>query len=183
MDKAQKELSMMAELWENRQKEVMSVYAYCLFCETKRCRIIAEYINKNYGYHCISPQIIQRKWIKGIPAEENHDWLPGYIFIYTQERITPRFDISGIIRCLGNKELAGQDYAFAELIHQNNGVIGFIPLIQEGAYCRLNDPAWNGIHGRIIKMDRGRQRCCVEFEFDGVSHTIWAGYEITEIIK
>lgn len=158
------------------------LYAYCLFCKTQRCKPIAEYISRNYGYLCISPQIIQKKWVKGTPEEERHDWLPGYLFLYTQEPIEPKFDISGIIRCLGNKELSGQDFRFAEMILQRKGIIGCIPLIQEGARCRINDPAWNGIHGRIIKLDRGRQRCCVEFEFDDVVHTVWTGYEITEII-
>lgn len=142
--------------------------------------MIAEYIRRNYGYLCISPQIIQRKWMKGIPTEENHDWLPGYLFLYTHERVLPRFDINGIIRCLGNKELEGQDALFAEMIRQRDGVIGYIPLVQEGTRCRVSDPAWIGIHGRVIKMDRGRRRCCVEFEFDHVKHTVWIGYEIVE---
>ena len=167
---------------KNRQKEVKQMYVYCLFCETQRCKKIAEYISRNYGYLCLVPQIIQRKWIKGIPTEESHDWLPGYLFIYTSKRIVPRFDISGIIRCLGNKELSGQDFAFAEMIRLRKGIIGFVSLVQEGASCRINDPAWDGIIGRIIKMDRGRQRCCVEFDFDGNAHTVWVGYEITEMI-
>ncbi|MCR5565543.1 MAG: hypothetical protein K6F61_01725 [Clostridiales bacterium] len=177
---------MMAELCqreENRQKEVSLMYAYCLFCETQRCKKIAEYINRNYGCLCISPQIIQKKWVKGVPKEESHDWLPGYLFVYTRERIIPRFDISGIIRCLGNTELSGQDLAFAEMIRLRKGVIGGVVLVhEEGARCRINDPAWEGFFGRVIKMDRGRQRCCIEFEFDGTPHTVWVGYEITEII-
>ena len=159
--------------------EVKPVYAYCLFCETQRCRLIAEYISTNYGHGCISPQIIQRKWVKGIPTEENHDWLPGYVFLYTEEPVQPHFDISGIIRCLGNGELKGQDLAFAEMIYKQNGIIGNIPLIREGELCRINDPAWEEMQGRIIRMDHGRKRCCVEFEFDGARQTVWAGYEIT----
>ncbi len=158
------------------------MYAYCLFCETQRCRMIADYISRNYGYQCISPKIIQRKWIKGIPTEEAHDWLPGYLFVYVQERITPRFNVGGIIRCLGNQELCGQDLAFAEMIRQRKGVIGNVILVYKGARCRINDPAWDGIPGRVIKMDRGRQRCCVQFEFDGTTHTVWVGFEIAEII-
>ena len=167
---------------KNRQKEVKTMYAYCLFCETQRCKKIAEYISRNYGYLCISPRIIQRKWIKGIPTEESYDWLPGYLFIYSQNQIIPRFDVSGIIRCLGNTELSGKDLAFAEMIRLRNGDTGNIPLVYEGARCVINDPAWAGIHGRVIKMDRGRRRCCIEFEFDGAAHTVWAGYEIAEII-
>lgn len=167
---------------EDRQKEMKRMYAYCLFCETQRCKKIAEYISRNYGYQCISPRIIQRKWIKGVPTEAAHDWLPGYLFLYTQERIIPKFDISGIIRCLGNQELAGQDLAFAEMIRQRDGIIGNIKLTCEGTQCKINDPAWAGTLGRVIKMDRGRRRCCVEFEFDGAIHTVWVGYEIIAFI-
>ncbi len=154
------------------------MFAFCLFCETQRCKTIAEYINRNYGYTCITPQIIQRKWIKGIPREERHLSLPGYLFLYTEEADLPYFGIGGVIRLLGNGPLAGQDLAFAEMLYRRNGIIGIIPLIQEGERCRINDPAWEDIHGTIIKMDRGRKRCCVEYEFDSVRRTIWVGYEI-----
>lgn len=155
-----------------------AMYAFCLFCETQRCKTIAEYIHKNYGFICFSPQIIQRKWIKGISCEEHHDSLPGYLFLYTVGTELPHFGINGIIRCLGNGPLADQDLAFAEMLYRKNGIIGIIPLIKEGERCRINDPAWEDIHGTVIKMDHGRKRCCVEYEFDNVIRTVWVGYEI-----
>ena len=66
--------------------EMMLMHAYCFFCETQRCKVIAELIQKNYGYTCFAPQIIQRKWVKGVPNEEPHDWLPGYVFVYSDEK-------------------------------------------------------------------------------------------------
>ena len=154
--------------------------AYCLFCETQRCRQIAEHISKNHKLACISPVILQRKWVRGIPAEEAHDWLPGYLFLYSDVPLPDRFDVSGIIRILGNGPLTGQDLRFAEMIYQRNGVMGSVPLIQEGTRCRISDPAWAGLSGRVIRMDRERKRCCIEYEFDGIPRTIWAGYEIIE---
>ncbi len=161
-------------------KEVGRVHAYCLFCETQRCGIIAESIRKQYGYTCFYPRIIQRKWIRGVATEESHDWLPGYVFIYTEQPAEMRFDIPGIIRRLGNGELEGGDLAFAEMIHRQKGIMGIVPLLREGDRCRISDPAWNEVSGRIIKMDRERKRCCVEFVFEGITRTIWAGYELTE---
>ncbi len=113
-------------------------------------------------------------------TEESHDWLPGYIFLYTDELILPRFNVVGIIRCLGNGKLSGTDLSFAEMIYRHNGVIGTVSLIQEGEQCRINDPAWKDMSGKVIKMDHSRKRCCIEFEFDGFSRTVWAGYEIIE---
>ena len=160
--------------------EMIQVYAYCFFCETQRCKVIAEQIRKNYGHICFAPQIIQRKWIKGVPTEESHDWLPGYVFVYSPERISIRFPIDGIIRCLGNEELHGQDLEFAGMLYQKNGVIGSVSLVQEGDRCLVADPSWQGMQGTVIKMDRGRRRCCLEFTFDEVRRTIWVGYELLE---
>lgn len=153
-------------------------HAYCLHCETQRCGKIAEYISRNHGYVCFSPQIIQRKWIRGTATEEAHDWLPGYIFLYTPEAIIPRFDVSGIIRCLGNGELSGCDLDFAEMLYRKQGVLGQVLLVQEGDRCIVNDPSWQGIQGTVVRMDRGRKRCCLEFVFNNVKRSIWVGYEM-----
>ncbi len=157
------------------------MYAYCFFCETQRCKMIAELIRKNYGYICFAPQIVQRKWVKGIPMEETHEWLPGYVFVYAYEKINPRFAIEGILRCLGNEELHGWDREFAEMLYHRNGVIGSVPLVQEGERCLLADPYWKGMHGTIIRLDRERKRCCIEYVFDEITRKIWVGYDIIPV--
>ena len=154
------------------------MHVYCLFCETQRCRQIAAIITNDYGYRCIYPRIVQRKWVKGVPTEVCHDWLPGYLFLYSGQPIQSRMNISGIIRFLGNGELKGQDLAFAEMIYRRNGIMGNVSLLQEGNRCSVTDPAWEDIHGKVVKMDFGRKRCCIEFEFDGIRRTIWVGYEM-----
>lgn len=167
--------------WMKKEKRFgneVPQYAYCLHCETQQCGKIAEYIRRNHGLICFSPQIIQRKWIKGYATEEAHDWLPGYVFLYSDEPITPRFDVSGIIRCLGNGELKGTDLSFAKALYQSKGILRQVSLLQEGDRCVVADPSWQGMRGTVIKMDRGRKRCCLEFEFDEVKRTIWVGYEM-----
>ena len=156
------------------------VHAYCLFCETRRCRDIALTIERDCGYRSFSPQIIQRKWVKGTAREDLHDWLPGYIFVYTEEPIWPRFKIRGVIRCLENDELTGKNLEFAEMLYRRNGIMGTVRLAEVGDRCRIADPAWDGMHGIVVKLDRGRKRCCVEFEFDGIRRNVWVGYEIVE---
>lgn len=160
--------------------EVKQLHAYCLFCETQRCKIIAEFISHNYQYTCFSPCIVQRKWIKGVPTEEVHQWLPGYIFLYSENAINTQFSVKGIIRCLGNGELTGQDLAFAEMIYRTNGIIGNVKLIKEGNKCRICDPVWDDLSGQVIRMDHERKRCCIEFVFDGIARTIWVGYEYAD---
>ena len=163
------------------------MYAYCLFCETQKCATIAAIIERTYGIRCISPQIIQRKWVKGVPEEKPHSMLPGYIFLYPEEPLEKPIRLPGIIRYLGDRYgdgiLENEDLAFAEMIHDHNGVIGTIRLIETGQYCTVNDPLWQKMEGKVIKVDRGRKRCCVEFNFDAVRRTVWLGYDLIQPVS
>ena len=157
------------------------MHAYCLFCETQRCRDIAAILKNKYGLRCFSPQIIQRKWVRGVALDESHDWLPGYIFVYTEEPANMYFpQVKGIIRCLGKDELAGQDRRFADMLYQKNGVMNTVKLVQIGDRCRVADPSWEKVRGTVVKLDRGRKRCCVEFEFDGIRRSVWVGYDMVD---
>ena len=154
------------------------IYAYCLFCETQKCNTVASLIERTLGIRSFSPQIIQRKWVKGVCEEQHHPWLPGYVFLYTEDKLKGRITYPGIIRMLGNGELQNEDLAFANMLYDHNGVMGTIHLVEEGQYCTVNDPLWQKMEGRVIKIDRGRKRCCVEFTFDNSRRTVWLGYEL-----
>ncbi len=156
------------------------MHAYCLFCETQKCRTIARIIENRYRVRCISPQIIQRKWVKGQCLEESHDWLPGYVFIYSEEPLIPVYKIDGVIRWLENSELKDRDYDFAETLYRQEGVMGIARLAEVGDRCELDDPVWKSIQGTVVKMDRSRKRCCVEFEFAKTKRSVWVGYELVK---
>lgn len=156
------------------------MYAYCYFCETQKCSTIAALIQSLLNETCFSPQIIQRKWVKGVCEEKRHDWLPGYIFLYTKEPLKESLQIPGIIRRLGNGELNNEDLAFANMLYECNGIMRMIHLAEEGQYCTVDDALWQKMEGKVIKIDRGRKRCCVEFIFDGVHRTVWLGYELIQ---
>ena len=151
---------------------------YCLFCETQKCATIAHLIERCWDIPCISPQIVQRKWVKGIPQEVYHTMLPGYIFLYPENSLGKLIHIPGIIRTLGNGELKDADLAFANMLREHDGVIGTIRLAEEGDRCIVEDPLWQKMEGRVIKVDRGRKRCCMEFTFDNTQRTVWLGYEL-----
>ena len=157
----------------------MSMHAYCLFCETQKCAFIAQLIEDRYGIRCISPRIIQRKWVKGFCEEKQHSWLPGYIFLYAEDAVA-EFKMPGVIRWLGNGELQDKDLAFALMLYERNGVMGIIRLAEVGDRCVVNEPLWQRMEGRVIKIDRGRKRCCVEFSFDNAQMSAWVGYELVQ---
>ena len=61
--------------------------------------------------------------------------------------------------------------------------MGTIHLAEVGQYCTVDDPLWQRMEGKIIKIDRGRKRCCVEFTFDDTRRTVWLGYELIQLAK
>lgn len=155
--------------------------AYCLFCETQKCTIIARMIEQSWNISCISPKIVQRKWVKGKMQEVQHSMLPGYIFLYSKEPLKKQIRIPGIIRILGNGELRDADLTFAEMLKEHNGVIGTVFLTERENYCNVNDPLWLSLEGKVIKVDRGRKRCCVEYVFDDIRRSVWLGYELIQV--
>ncbi len=163
-----------------RPKGIYPMYAYCLFCETQRCALIARLIERSTGIRCIFPEIIQRMWVKGKCEEKRHSWLPGYLFLYTDEPISEPIRIAGIIRMLGKGELQNEDLAFAKMLYDCNGIMGTISLTEVGDRCIITDPVWQKIEGKVIKIDRGRKRCCIEFTFDQIRRTVWLGYELIQ---
>ena len=159
------------------------MHAYCYFCETQKCSTIAALISRTTNDTCFSPEIIQRKWTKGVCEEIRHPWLPGYIFHYTEEPVDNPVHIPGIIRRLGNGELQNEDLAFANMLYERKGVMGTIYLTEVGQLCTVNDPLWKKMEGTVVKIDRGRKRCCIEFTFDNKQRTVWLGYELIKPIK
>ena len=154
------------------------MHAYCLFCETQKCGIIARCLEELYGVRCISPAILQRKWVRGVCTEQRHSWLPGYVFLYAKQPVAEYYRLPGVIRWLGEGELQGQDAAFADALLRCDGQLGAVRLLQTGDRCTLDDPLWAGLHGTVVKLDRGRRRCCVEFVFDQTTRRVWLGYEL-----
>ena len=156
------------------------MHAYCIFAETQKCGMVAAMLRRALACECFSPAVLQRKWVKGQMLEEKHDYLPGYIFLYTEEPLRERLWIDGIIRWLGDGELSWSDREFALGLYEKRGVIGTVKAVEQGDRVRLSDPVWAGLQGEIVKLDRGRRRCCVAFDFDGLRRTVWVGYDLVE---
>ena len=157
------------------------MHAYCLYCERQKCGRIAQLMELHPGIRCISPAIIQRKWVGKQCLEERHDWLPNYLFLYADEPLREKIWADGIIRWLGNGELEGSDLTFARMLYEQNGVLGTIHLVAEGDRCVINDPIWKNAKGRILKIEKKKKRCCLEINFDNIPRTIWLGYDMDRV--
>ena len=160
------------------------MYAYCLFCQTQRCEMIAETINSITDHRCFMPRIVQRYWLKGEALERIHPYLPGYLFLYTEEPVedfgTIR-SIAGVIRILGLEEqgyqLTGSDLAFARMLYQMDGCLGILKVRSVGDRVRIATELYEGFTGEIVRLDKRKRRAMIRFDFDGKEHHVWVAVD------
>lgn len=156
------------------------MYAYCLFCQTQRCKVIARLMEIRGVDRAFSPQIIRRQRKKGENREVRYDLLPGYVFIYNEERLTDDrifFGMDGVIRRVGRTqegyELAGHDLDFAMKLLEKDGLVGAMKVCRIGEEVTLEDPLFNGCKGKVTRIDYRKERARVDFVFDGMACHTW----------
>ena len=166
------------------------MYAYCLFCLTQRCAVIAKLMEIRGAYRAFSPQIIRKQRKKGENIERRFDLLPGYVFIYSEERITDYrefYGIDGVIRRVGRRddgyELEGPDLDFAMKLLEKDGLVGGMKICRVGDEVTLEDPLFNGCQGRVVEIDYRKERAKVEFVFDKNSCGTWVSLEDVKHLK
>ena len=161
------------------------MFAYCLFCRTQRCHVIADLLEKKGADRAFSPQIISRQRKQGKLEEVRHDLLPGYVFVFTEEE-QKTFDlfrgIDGIIRCLRNDDgtmnLTRADYRFAMELRDKDGLIGALTVLKEGEKVRIKDSVLENYGGTIESIDHRKQRAKVRFRFDNQERTAWVACDV-----
>ena len=163
------------------------MYAYCLFCVTQRCRVIAKLMEIRGVKRAFSPQIIRKQRKKGENLRKRFDLLPGYVFLYSEERLmdyTLFCGMDGVIRRVGKTEkgyeLGGPDYDFAMQLYEKDGLVKSMELYQDGNEVRLMDTLFDGCEGKIVKIDYKKERAKVEFVFDNNCSSTWVALEEVE---
>ena len=163
------------------------MYIYCLFCSTEKCGQIARRAAELYGCRAISPKQVQHTWSKGKMIDRENDLLPGYVFLFFQDRvenISVFRAINGVIRCLSDTsrqyELTGADERFAMILYRKNGVIGKTAVYREGQRIHVCRGAFEGLETKILKVDRRNSRIQIEIPFAMRPVKTWVEYEIVE---
>ena len=164
------------------------MYAYCLFCLTQRCKVIAKLMEIRGADRAFSPQIIRKQRKKGENIKKMFDLLPGYVFIYSEERLTDYrffFGIDGVVRRVGKTEegyeLAGSDLDFAMKLLETDGVVGGMTVCKLGDEVTLENPLFAGCEGKVIEIDYRKERANVAFVFDNTRREIWVSVENIKI--
>lgn len=160
------------------------MYAYCLFCMTQRCKVIARLMEIRGVDRAFSPQIIRKQRKQGENVKKQFDLLPGYIFLYNEERLTDYTlfcGMDGVIRRVGKQEngyeLAGPDLDFAMKLLEKDGLVGGMNACRVGDEVKLEDPLFNGCQGKVTAVDWRKERARVEFVFDKNSCSTWVSLE------
>ena len=156
------------------------MYVYCMFCETQRCKVIAKIMEIRGALRSFSPQIIRRQRKQGENVEKQFDLLPGYVFVFSEERMvdyTQFFGTDGVIRRVGKQdtgyELVGSDLDFAMRLYERDGIVGSMKACRIGDQVTLEDPLFNGCQGKITRIDWRKERARVDFTFDNMACHTW----------
>ena len=163
------------------------MFIYCLFCATEKCAHIARTASELFECRAISPRQVQHTWFKGKMIDRENDLLPGYVFLFFQDRVqnTVIFrSMNGVIRCLSDTsnqfELTGADAQFAMMLYQKNGVIGKTCVYREGQRIHVCKGAFEGLETKILKVNRRNSRILIEIPFAMRPVKTWVEYEIVE---
>ena len=158
------------------------MYAYCLFCRTQRCSRIAQLleIRENGVRKAFSPKILSRQRKQGLNIDRERDLLPGYVFLFSDERLIDYetfAGIDGVIRRVGRTEsgyeLEGTDREFALSLLGSGGKVGALKMINVGETVQLENSLFDGSEGVVTKIDYRKERARVDFRFDGNDCHSW----------
>lgn len=160
------------------------MYAYCLFCQTQRCKVIAQLMEIRGAYRAFSPQIIRKQRKLGENIRKQFDLLPGYVFVYSEERMMNYrnfFGMDGVIRRVGKTEegyeLSGPDLDFAMRLLEKEGLVGGMTACRLGDGVTLEDPLFSGCEGQVTEIDYRKERAKVAFVFDNIRREIWVSLD------
>ena len=167
------------------------MYVYCLFCRTQRCARIAQLLEIRGVEKAFSPRILSKQRIEGKNVPRERDLLPGYVFLFHEERLM-EWDmfagIDGIIRRVGRTEkgyeLEGPDREFALGLYEKDGQVGAMKLVSIGEKVRLEDDLFTGSQGVVTKIDYRKERARVDFVFEGNACHTWVAVEdVRKVMK
>ena len=162
------------------------MYTYCLFCETGKCDFVAHAVEQVYSCRAYSPKQIQHTWDKTQFVDREHDLLPGYVFVYSEEPVLLPQDfrrrLDRIIRCLRDTSLEyrlhGADEEFAMMLYRKHGILGKTEVTETDGRFTITDETFRNTKTEILKVDRRNKRMKIEMQIAGSKVQTWVEYEI-----
>lgn len=162
-------------------------HAYCLFCRSGSEKQLAREIKIRFPHiKAIAAIQEKHKYINGHYEIDRRSFLPGYLFLYTNEAV----DVLAIHRMdkafklLGDghriAELQDRDRVFAEWIWKNDGEIGI-------SRIRITDTGFEVRSGplkhflkKIVKLDKHTKNALVRMDFLEEAREIWLAFDFED---
>ena len=162
----------------------------CLFCKTGGEVRLAEKIGNMYtGIEAIVPQKLRYYRYAGQRNEEKVLLFPSYIFIKTNETfalfsLSAIPDVYRILSCAdGCWHLSGNDEAFAKVLFDCGGCVGFSKAHYVGERISISEGFLKGREGDIVRVNRKAGTAQVKVILDGKVFMVWCGLDFQDGLK
>jgi len=161
-------------------------YVYVVLAQAVKQHIVAHEIPKFFPCKAINPIVIKRKWTGSTYKEITYSLMPGYIFLFSNERMEPRKvrTLDGVLKVLqyddGAYALTAEDERLARWLALYDGTIGVSQAVRAGDRIQVVQGPLKDNIGRVTKVDKRRQRAKVEFQFNDTVFSAWMDFDWVE---
>lgn len=169
------------------QTSIVFQYIYCLFCRSGSEQVIGREIETRFPHiRAIAAMQEKHKIKDGRYEIDRRRFLPGYLFLYTNEEIDVHaiHRMDRVYKILGDgqrmTELTGRDKTFAEWIWKCNGEIGISRIrTSENGFEVISGPMGYFMK-EIVKLDKHTKNALVRMDFLEEKKEIWLAFEFED---
>lgn len=161
--------------------------AYCVFCRSGAENRLAQEIEQRFNdVKAIVAMIEKHRLRKGQEEIDRQIFLPGYLFLYANERIDTKLynRLSNLYKVLATDdrivELQGSDKAFARWLYIHNGIIGISKLRFENGILRSIKGPMEYFAKEILRIDKHTRNAMVRMDFQGKQTDMWLAFEFED---
>ena len=161
-------------------------YVYAILVQAVKQHIVAQEIHRFFPCRAMNPILVRRKWARGEYREVKYSLMPGYIFLFSSERMEPARvrNLDGVLKVLqyddGAYALTEEDERLARWLSHYDGTIGISKAIQVGNQVQVIEGPMKDNIGQVMKIDKHKRNARVEFEFCGAVFNMWMSFDWME---
>jgi len=161
-------------------------YVYAVFVQATKQHVVTKEMPNFFPCRAMNPILIKRKWTSGGYKEVKYSLMPGYIFLFSNERMEPArlWNLDGVLKVLqyddGAYALTEDDERLARWLARYDGTIGISKAIREGSQIQVVEGPMKDSIGKVLKIDKRKQCAKVEFQFNDAAFYVWMNFDWVE---
>jgi transcription antitermination factor NusG len=162
-------------------------YVYCIYCQPQKQVLIARQIPKFFNCKAFNPIIIKRLWTGKQYRNQTYSLMPGYVFLFSSERIDPFVvrRLEGVEKIMqygnGDYALSEEDERLARWLLRYDGTIGLSRAVKVGDRVHVVQGPLSDFAGTIIRMDLRRKRALINLSLHNNVWPTWMDYDFFEM--